>query len=236
MKKFAIALPRLNETDLLTETIESVRASSLLPDQIILVDNGDEPLSVLPSGSWGLHYVRPPRLQNRGFDVQSTSVAASWNIAFRKTSLPVVLLNSDCAVARKTFEEMMNDPARVVCAYYFACARVDHEVWQEVGPFDEDFYPAYYEDTDYRRRLNLCGVSISDWAVEPFTVVSVGRTRSVREITHGKEKPCWSGDKLAWFHDRIEECKQRYVAKWGGMPGRETFATPFDGFVSSGAG
>jgi len=35
----------------------------------------------------------------------------------------------------------------------WSCFLLSRECMQVFGPFDEDFYPAYYEDNDYARRL-----------------------------------------------------------------------------------
>jgi len=39
----------------------------------------------------------------------------------------------------------------------FSCFLLSPDLFREVGPFDENFYPAYYEDADYNLRLGLAG-------------------------------------------------------------------------------
>lgn len=48
-------------------------------------------------------------------------------------------------------------PAEYVTGALFALRRV---VWEQVGEFDEDFYPAYFEETDYCLRARLHGFDI----------------------------------------------------------------------------
>jgi GT2 family glycosyltransferase len=225
---FVLGIPRCNPPPtIFHETLKALQASTLAPVRKIIVDNGDEPLG------------RDARFDVTRFDVirPSTNVgcAAAWNMilyrAFIELAVPTaILINDDCAVAPDTFERMLASERGVVCAQSFSCFRIDVAVWDQIGPFDEAFYPAYWEDTDYRRRLALAGVSIDEW---PYDVVStaLGRTTYSSGITHGKYQEGsyqgWTGAKLAWFHECLEKNRLRYVAKWGGMPGAETYTTPF---------
>lgn len=102
----------------------------------------------------------------------------------------------------------------------------------EVGWFDEKFYPAYYEDNDYIWRCRVAGV------LEPRGEYFRGHPHfedfSVRQIP-------WVGaldyecvqNAHAYEHCRIEvdwsAHEARYVAKWGGMPGSEQWVEPFNG-------
>jgi len=43
--------------------------------------------------------------------------------------------------------------------YYVACA-IPKKVFEEVGGFDEDFFPALYEDVDLGLRIRLRGYKI----------------------------------------------------------------------------
>lgn len=39
----------------------------------------------------------------------------------------------------------------------YSCFLITPELFREVGPFDENFIPAYFEDTDYNLRLGMAG-------------------------------------------------------------------------------
>lgn len=159
--------------------------------------------------------------------VQNLGVASSWNLIHKLAApLSTVLLNADCAVAHDTFEKMFEVPSpAIVCAWGFGCVRIDHEIWQKVGDFDDQFWPAYYEDADYRWRCKLADVEIVEWGFEPRTEVGPGRTRSVSGIVHGKLDFGWPGP--GTIQEHIEANKERFIAKWGGMPGEEKFLVPY---------
>jgi GT2 family glycosyltransferase len=222
---FVLGIARRNEpTVLFEETLGAARASAVAPDYTILVDNGDEPFAAAP-----VHCVVVRPATNVG-------CAGAWNIVLRLAfgtlaAESAILLSADCAVAPDTFGRMLASPASVVCALGFSCFRLDQAVWRTVGEFDEAFWPAYWEDTDYRRRLALADVAIEEWPLEETAHPSPGRARYASGITHGKSDlggyQGWKGKRLARFQARLAANRERYVAKWGGLPGEETFSTPF---------
>jgi GT2 family glycosyltransferase len=96
----------------------------------------------------------------------------------------------------------------------FAYAALNRECIEAVGLLDEDsFYPAYFDDDDYQRRCELGGVS---WVTYNGA------------IAHTRSATINSDPKLAAANARtFPENMQRYVAKWGGHPGSETFSRPW---------
>jgi hypothetical protein len=224
---FLVGIPRCNPPPaLFAETLTAVGASGQRPDAVLIIDNGDTPLSPPPDlDGIPVGIVRPGR---------NVGCAGAWNLICEWAgNSPVVILNDDCAVAPDTFELMFETLAPTfICARGFCCFRVDPEIYRLVGRFDEGFYPAYWEDTDYRRRLYLAGIPIVEWSSEEVEIISPGRTRTPSGIVHGKHAADgsyqgWTGEKLAWFKSCYEANGRRYAAKWGGQLGKETFDTPF---------
>lgn len=89
------------------------------------------------------------------------------------------------------------------------------KTWETVGEFDEQFWPAYYEDNDYIWRMRCAGI------LEP-----AGGDRALRKIP-------WVGALKYGCEDAhtikaglitvdLSALEARYVAKWGGKPGSET--------------
>ncbi len=83
-----------------------------------------------------------------------------------------------------------------------------------VGYLDENFYPGYFEDNDYRYRQKLAGVTMSSFPLEnthitSSTLHSCKTFEERNQITFAKN-----------FN--------YYVDKWGGFPDRELYQTPFD--------
>jgi GT2 family glycosyltransferase len=81
-----------------------------------------------------------------------------------------------------------------------------------VGQFDEAFYPAYFEDNDYKYRLKLKNV---DSQIQTFLDPIIYRN----SMSMQKDKALASG---------FMKNRDYYIAKWGGRPGEEKFDKPFN--------
>jgi len=244
---FLVGIPCCNEPrSVLAETLGAILASTRLPSRILVVDNGDAELPKCKiSGEFPIDEITEYRspVEAPRIDVvrpeRNLGCAGSWNLLHRLAGpSPIVLLNADCAVTPDTFERMMASPSPVVLAYGFGCFRIAEEVTRSVGEFDEAFYPVYLEDADYRRRLRLAGIVAEEWPTTAEAIVRTGRERAPTGIEHGKHDPDgyqgWRGDKLAWFHACVAQNRARYLAKWGGEPNAEAYATPFDARPAAG--
>lgn len=89
----------------------------------------------------------------------------------------------------------------------------------DVGPFDEQFAPAYFEDSDYLWRLHLAGYPSPRANTRPFCRIEgidatdLGHAHAVRT---GAVSIPWA------------TLTARYLDKWGGVGGEETYLTPYD--------
>jgi GT2 family glycosyltransferase len=96
----------------------------------------------------------------------------------------------------------------------FAYAAINREAIEAVGLLDEwTTAPIYYEDDDFQRRSELGGV---DW-IEYDGAISHQRSATIQE-------PKASAANAITFPRNLE----RYVAKWGGRPGQETYRRPYN--------
>lgn len=94
-------------------------------------------------------------------------------------------------------------------------------VFQRVGYFDENYWPAYHEDNDLSYRIQLAyGVDsrAPDFAGPLWPKVTVDAT--LDQVAHGIKRGGVSVD--------LVELERYYVRKWGGTSTHETFKTPFD--------
>lgn len=88
--------------------------------------------------------------------------------------------------------------------------------WLEMGGFDECFYPAYFEDNDARRRLELAGKPIAtikapDWHHDNSSSLHGGSVMYQRNH--------WG----SFYRNQLY-----YQLKWGGPPDAELFMEPFN--------
>lgn len=93
----------------------------------------------------------------------------------------------------------------------FSAFMVNRNCWEDVGEFDELFFPAYYEDNDYHYRMTLAGYEAICLPTAMFYHYG-SRTQNEalsRPITDSSHQ------------------HKRYVGKWGGSPEHETYKHPF---------
>lgn len=88
--------------------------------------------------------------------------------------------------------------------------------------FDEGFVPAYHEDNDYHRRLQLAGFGDRIFSLPipylHFGSATINRTPEIAQA----------------FHAKFAACQAYYRQKWGGLPGQETYEIPFNNPVAAG--
>jgi hypothetical protein len=105
-----------------------------------------------------------------------------------------------------------------------ACMAVGERAIGAIGYFDQNFWPAYFEDADYFRRLELSGIPTL-W--DERILLEHNRSQTVR-----------ADFLLKRLHaERTWRNEQYYLRKWGGLrgwggpdalPGQELFPHPFN--------
>jgi hypothetical protein len=105
-----------------------------------------------------------------------------------------------------------------------ACMAVGRNAIETIGYFDQNFWPAYFEDADYFRRLELSGIP-NLW--DERILLEHNRSQTVR-----------ADFLLKRLHDeRTRRNERYYIRKWGGLrgwggpdapPGQELFTHPFN--------
>ena len=217
--RLGFVIPVLNQMQLALETLESINTK--FPHKIYLERN---------------------YLENKG-------VAAAWNIGTRRAIADgcdiIFILNDDIVISPGAIDHMvawikqdtkiwvitgtdhrnslqpgqvavMDDPdyeIDIIDAPDFAFFALSKESYWFIGEFDEHFHPAYFEDNDYVIRCLRSGkkpVRSQNAAFYHY---------GSRTQNHGK--PVVPSPKFL-------ENRTYFVRKWGGLPGREIFETPFN--------
>jgi GT2 family glycosyltransferase len=156
-----IGIPVLNRGDLLLRCVSSI---DYPVGQVTIVNNGNDPgvtdaiARIEQDERFKVRVFTPPR---------NLGVAASWNwILQEQPEAPFwVLVGNDIQftpgdLARIDAAVRANPESAVLTANEgYSLMAVTQTGVNEVGYFDENFYPAYYEDVDYERRLILSGAS-----------------------------------------------------------------------------
>lgn len=155
-------------------------------------------------------------------------VAAGWNYGINKSlDLGIeqfVIMNDDAYFEENCYpsqllKELDDTTAFVMGNSGFAYFATSKATIDRIGYFDENLYPAYFEDNDFAYRAKLAGLQYK------------GILHS-RVIHSGSKTQNWNGERVV-SHEAFDRNKAYYVAKWGGIPGEETFTTAFNGLPES---
>lgn len=95
----------------------------------------------------------------------------------------------------------------------FSCFMIRPDMLDQTGPFDENIWPAYFEDNDMHRRIQLLGLkALCTSGAAYYHVGSV----SVQKDTAGT------------ITGHFEKNKLYFIQKWGGEPTTATYQTPYN--------
>jgi GT2 family glycosyltransferase len=98
----------------------------------------------------------------------------------------------------------------------FSAFMLNRRCWETVGEFDENFFPAYFEDNDYHYRMQLADLRA---IVHPQALFYHFGSRTQNEA---RSTPIVQGE-------MFERNRSYYVRKWGGPPRQEQHRYPFGG-------
>lgn len=207
---FAIGIPTINRLDLLHPALLYYLMD--FPEiEIHILDNGKQDIE---------KRISHPNIIVTETDV-NYGVAKSWNTLcddiFQNHEYALIL-NDDIYLGRTQWEilSLLVNPEYKSDLYVgtqdWCCFLLPKKTFEIVGRFDENFYPAYYEDNDYHYRLNLGGMKTLHI---PY----------LNPLVHRSSKTI---EKDSSLRTLFEDNKDYYIHKWGGEPTKETYSTPFN--------
>jgi GT2 family glycosyltransferase len=165
-------------------------------------------------------------------------VSAAWNLGMKKSLQAglnyAIISNDDVTFEPNVIEQLINtlkttDAVMVSPNAYdktdtpslrtwtdYCCFAVDiNKLISKVGWFDENFYPAYYEDNDMRRRVELA-------ELDSFT-------RNDLKINHQVSATQFANpSNPVTSQIDMEKNYAYFVQKWGGSPYEEVYTNPFN--------
>jgi hypothetical protein len=212
--------PVLTRYDLLARMLKSVDEPV---GRGLIIDNGRQP----DQTRWFEESLIGPEWEVTRPAFTSMGLPGSINYGIRQTyDAPWWLWASDDLVFGPsdlhTIAGMMNDAGDqpVIVTYRFAFMALNRAVVDRIGLLDEwSFWPIYFDDTDYARRAALANIPVlhDKWHItegaDGFAHSTTVQTNEV--LSHANNR--------SWAHNRAA-----YAAKWGGLPGHETYDTPWD--------
>jgi len=167
----------------------------------------------------------------------NAGLARAWNegvLACYEDGADVVIIANDDIVfgagdLRRMAEHAVNhrDGFIVVCGGYherakravsshgYSCFALQPLALEVLGCFDENLFPAYFEDCDYGRRATLSG--LGQTVCEGTSVSHVGSGTIYRDPEVNRRN-----------HDTFVRNRNYYCRKWGGPNGEETLTLPWN--------
>lgn len=216
-----IGIPFLNRPDLLGEALATMKLGS---EKIHLYVVNNNTVDTKINEDLGAV------AEEHGVDMFSPrynlGVAASWNrIVMRGIGLGhdyIYVGSNDTMLGEGALQAFVDMPkAETSCLWllnHFNFFCLHRRFISRVGWFDENFYPAYFEDNDFVYRCKLAGLDVTH-APEELTA----RTDHKGSQTI-KSDPKYAAGNNSTFGSWNAT---HFRMKWGGNPGRETFKTPY---------
>lgn len=196
--KLVVGVPVYRRYDLLLRFLASVDSSSLQPDHRIIINNGSRPMAL------------PPNVAEIVEPGSNVGCAGAWNMILDRVRPDdlVVVANDDIVLAPDSLSLIAasGSQADLVIAHGFSLFALKRRLVDEVGYFDENFHPCYYEDLDFHRRVKLAKKT---WVHLDAHATHPEPSATLKSLNQAERKV---------FDARLSDLKRYYMRKWGGVP------------------
>jgi len=206
--KFIIAIPTLNRADLLNPSLEQY-FEDFPETHIAICDNGKQEIITREEN---FMIYRPE---------SNLGVAKSWNMlmdyADKIEATHVLMLNDDVYLGRAEHEIKMliksNSNADFINSMQNWCAFIlTVDMWKKAGKFDEEFFPAYFEDNSFDYKMT-------------FKDAKKVWTSFLNPLIY---RNSMSIAKEPSLNSRFAQNRAMYIDMWGGLPSEEIYLTKFN--------
>lgn len=199
--KYLVIIPAVTES-VTDKCLDLIRPEHY--ENILIIDNSKDGFA----GKYGISFKHFP---------ENIGVARSWNIGVKKVledKLDYLIIMSSTVLLKNGLDDLIKTLEDNKYEYGFDTQIGWHlicfsrKTFEMVGLFDENFYPAYYEDSDYIRRMELMGIHCP--------VKREGRRLAKVQIdatTQGTSLAKNSGIPM-----NIQACLDYFISKWGDSP------------------
>jgi GT2 family glycosyltransferase len=205
--KLVVAIPTINRADLLNEALAKY-FEDFKNTHIAICDNGNQDIITREEN---FMIYRPQ---------ENLGVAKSWNMLIDYSdkigATHVLILNDDIYLGKNETELALliknNLDADFINSFHNWCSyilRVD--IWKKAGMFDEEFFPAYFEDNSFDYKMTLVGAK-KTWTSFLDPIVYRNSMTIAKDPT---------------LNQKFMQNKQMYIQMWGGLPSEEKYKTKF---------
>jgi hypothetical protein len=194
------------------------------------------------------------QLASKGAEVwkctYNLGLGASWNLGMRRMmddGDAFVIILSASAVFTKPLQHfidaIINHETKEPVGRYVASGRATLHCFAHTrlgvevgGYFDENFWPIYYEDTDFCHRSKYNGLGTRPDGIADRSSINTGGGSLVKPLgledvvhSHSYSAACNSDKELMLLHQlNTNRWTNYYVRKWGGQHGSERYIHPFN--------
>ncbi|HTH22432.1 MAG TPA: glycosyltransferase [Nitrososphaeraceae archaeon] len=229
MRDFKVyyGIPTYTQYERAKQAVEHIiKTSTLVPDEIVIVDNSEERLATnifLP-----LHLMKKPKgMGVRLYYREKNILSGAWNDIMRLYNDDYIIIANDDVIPEPNAIEALVTTARehpeyamvtgaACCVNSYSFFLLRKWAYDIVGAFDENFVPAYFEDNDYDYRLRILAGLIR--AEAPNAIVKHIGSATMKAMTE---------EQRSRHHHNFAFNQRYFEAKWGGMPTKEKFTIPF---------
>jgi GT2 family glycosyltransferase len=203
----ALVVPVMKRFDLFTKLMASVD-EEVFP---IIVPNYENNIGVAGAWNYGMRKAIENGCEyalvcNDDITFTPGAIAAMIDV-LKETDALLVSPNQN---GEKAVVNLIEDGAD-----FFCFAVKPKQLVQAVGWFDENIYPAYFEDNDMHYRMKLAGIRSY---IDTRIVVDHFGSATQNADEGNPNVPA----------SRFQAIKAYYARKWGGEPHNEKFTTPWD--------
>lgn len=203
--------PVIRRYDLLWRLLKSVERSELKPDRVVVVDNGCK-IDEHPWRSMATDIVHPGK---------NIGCSGAWNTLLDHVASSddiVIVSNDDITLSPDSLSMIVDgfQQSDFVAGHGFSLFAMRRRLVDQIGFFDEHFFPAYFEDNDYTWRMKLAGFKhhVVDGKADHVGSASLH---------------CLPDEEQREFGRVFDKLRLYYFQKWGGRPGEERYKRPFNG-------
>ena len=189
MKDIGVVIPVYCNEETIGLVEKCIETINIEKDRILLVDNTPQSLC--------------KKFEKYGYNVlfhpENLGVARSWNLGIKQGHDWTFLVS--CSVRfPESFTEVVNVLEKHNSEYIFMTylgwhlTAVSKKLVEKIGYFDENFYPAYCEDTDYVKRMHISNIPMELKEVPAYIqkvnigLISGARVNESRTDRYWREK------------------------------------------------
>lgn len=147
---------------------------------------------------------------------ENIGVARSWNMGVNQvlqSQLDFLVILSASVIftdgGRSLIEGLKNnyEANGLMTQEGWHCIGINRRVFEKIGNFDTNFYPGYYEDSDFIRRMELAGFHEPTGRIT-FPGVEIKCQKA--EVAHAMKR--------ANIKVNMQACREYFLQKWGADP------------------